>query len=386
MATLPSLRRSAASPGATRTTWKPPDSGSASTTSAAPWPSTTPTTILSGGLLRKATPSPIARRIGKPKTQKTTSGSRMNSRSRDRKSCTNGYLSLISKVPSGQGDEDILEARVPRRQPRHHVAARFETGEKPRRIERRRSAPAPLSVQSELHDVLAAERGDKRSGGAEGDHLAVVHDGDVVAEPLGLVHVMRRQEDRPAAASQVPDDLPELPPRLGIEARRRLIEEEEIGIADEGAGDGEALLLPARQVGHPGFSLLEEADLLHDLRRGPPFPVERPEQSDRLLHGQLVGELGLLERDADPLSQVAVIPSPPEAEHLDLAAARLEDPLEDLDRRRLACAVRPEEPEALARAHLEVEPANGLDRRPGVVRLAQIAALDGGSHGSPILA
>ena len=49
--------------------------------------------------------------------------------------------------------------------------------------------------------------------------------------------------------------------------------------------------------------------------------------------------------------------APAAAEHLDLARVRRGEPLADLDRGRLAGAVRAEQPEALAGADLEVEPS-----------------------------
>src|SRR5207248_7388630 len=80
------------------------------------------------------------------------------------------------------------------------------------------SAPAVglrRTLGSELDDLLASERSDQLLWRSERDHLALVDDGDAVAEPLGLVHVMRREQHRPAARAEPEDDVPELPPRLG---------------------------------------------------------------------------------------------------------------------------------------------------------------------------
>ena len=55
----------------------------------------------------------------------------------------------------------------------------------------------------------------------------------------------------------------------------------------------------------------------------------------------------------------AVATSTPE--HGRPAAVRRPEALEDLDGRRLAGAVRPEQPEHLAAGHLEVDPVDGLD-------------------------
>src|SRR4051794_37739845 len=82
-------------------------------TESAPGDCTTPTCTISAGLFRKAMPSPIARRIGKAKVQKTASGSRRNSRKRTMVSsrsdeCTFGD-SGFTKLPSGEVYEHVFE-------------------------------------------------------------------------------------------------------------------------------------------------------------------------------------------------------------------------------------------------------------------------------------
>src|SRR4029077_13214349 len=68
----------------------------------------------------------------------------------------------------------------------------------------------------ELDDVVAAQPGDQLARGAQGDDLAVVDDRDAIAKALGLVHVVRRQQDGAAAATDGPDDAPELAARLRV--------------------------------------------------------------------------------------------------------------------------------------------------------------------------
>src|SRR5581483_6418122 len=52
---------------------------------------------------------------------------------------------------------------------------------------------------------------------------------------------------RPAPANGI-DQLPELPPRQRIDARGRLIEDEEIGIMHQGAAETDLLLHAAREL------------------------------------------------------------------------------------------------------------------------------------------
>jgi hypothetical protein len=71
-------------------------------------------------------------------------------------------------------------------------------------------------------------------------------------------------------------------------------------------------------------------------------------------------EAGVLHHVADPAAQrdrVAVENAL--AVNLDLAGGRLEEALEDLDGGGLPCPIRPEQPEALSRADLEIEAVDG---------------------------
>ena len=105
---------------------------------------------------------------------------------------------------------------------------------------------------------------------------------------------------------------------------------------------------------------------------------------DRLADGQVAVQAGGLEHDPDPRAQ-RLRPRPGvHAEHGDPAARALAEALEDLDGRRLARAVGPEQSEDLAAADRERDPADG-----GVVAvvLAEFLDLDGClcGHG-PIMA
>ena len=156
--------------------------------------------------------------------------------------------------------------------------------------------------------------------------------------------------------------VPELAPRLRIEARGGLVEKQQVRLAHQRAGQRQALLLPARELADPGAALLVELDELQHLVDRPAALAERAEEADGLLDRQLLGELRLLELDAEPLAQLAILPGAPAlAEQLDLALVGRGQPFEDLDGRRLAGAVGAEQAEALAAADLEIEAVDGDD-------------------------
>jgi len=85
--------------------------------------------------------------------------------------------------------------------------------------------------------------------GAVGDDPALVEDRDPVRELLGLVEVLRGEQHRGAVAGEFLDGLPDLDPRLWIESRRRLVEEEHGRVADQAHRDVEATA-HAAGVGH----------------------------------------------------------------------------------------------------------------------------------------
>ena len=92
-------------------------------------------------------------------------------------------------------------------------------------------------------------------------------DRDAVGEHLRLVHVVGGEEDRLAELAQAGDHLPGLAARRGVEAGGRLVEEEQLGVADQRQRHVEAALLAARERRGPGVRLLGEADQARSSRR-----------------------------------------------------------------------------------------------------------------------
>ena len=83
----------------------------------------------------------------------------------------------------------------------------------------------------------------------------VVDDGDPVAQHVRLVHVVRSQQDGAPGGPVALQHRPQLPPRLRIQPGGRLVEEEQLRIADQGAADGQTLPLPAGQLADPAPAL-----------------------------------------------------------------------------------------------------------------------------------
>src|SRR5438067_1294705 len=212
------------------------------------------------------------------------------------------------------------------------------------------------------------------------DEIAI-HDGDLIAQELRLLHVVGRQDDGLAARLDRLHQLPEIASRLRIESGGRLIEEQHRRIVDERDREQQPLLLAAGELaGVAPRELLQgaQADELIDLE---PVGVEPPEQRDRLAHGEKVLQRGPLEENAGVLAKAR-------AERLAavayLAGGRRQDPLHDLDGGGLAGAVRAEQAETDAFGHAERHAGHGGGA--GVLLDEVLYFEDGGAHGRGILA
>src|SRR6266508_2877800 len=103
--------------------------------------------------------------------------------------------------------------------------------------------------------------------GPEERGASLVHDQQMVREHLGLVQVVRRQEDCGAALRHVAKHRPHVPPAEGIEPDRRLVEEEDLGVGDHRHRDDHALPQAARELGVELGAVLPEAKVVHHLPR-----------------------------------------------------------------------------------------------------------------------
>ena len=215
---------------------------------------------------------------------------------------------------------------------------------------------------------------------ALGDDQPVADDRDPIGEVLRLVHVVGGEEDGLSELAEARDDLPRLAASRRVEAGGGLVEEEQLGVADERHCDVETALLAAGELAGAIVRLAlepDEGDRLVDVARG---GVVAGVELERLAHGEERLDAALLEDDPDALPPSAVSVLRVDAQDADLARAPLAIALEDLDRGRLPGAVGPEEREDLAGGDRQVDAADGLVR---AVRLAQAADLDR-VHGRPL--
>src|SRR4051812_32131596 len=328
----------------------------------------------------KIAPNRARNSSGSAKLKKAALGLRQNIRRSSRywrqvrasTSGTDGLLALLG----GELEVDVLERRAGDRQ----VAKPLAAGERRARqlVQERRRVVGLAGhhlavVVAPGHPVARGARA-QRGRRALGHDPPLLDDRHAVAQRLRLVEVVRGEQDRLAQVLQRADDLPRVAPRRGIEARRRLVEEDQLRVADEGQGEVEPAPLAAGEGAHVGVRLLLQAGDRDDLLDVARVRVEVGEVLQRLARRDVAVHAGRLQDDADPLAQLPRVLLWIVAEHGDDPGRAGAVALEDLDRGRLAGAVGAEQAEDLADGDLEVEAPHGLVLAVG---LAQVADEDG---------
>jgi len=158
-------------------------------------------------------------------------------------------------------------------------------------------------------------------------------------------------------------------PNTSVPARGRLIEKEQLRLAHERACQRQSQFLPTRQRPHTRVSFvfqLHQSD--HCVGGASTLSIEAAEELNSLDDLELVGELGLLKTDAEPLTELPRVGGPTPAENLGLSGIRLEEAFAYLDSSGLAGAVWTEQAEAFSRCDIEIE---SVDRDDVAVTLAK---------------
>jgi len=216
-----------------------------------------------------------------------------------------------------------------------------------------------IGSSGENDHVLRASGGDQFAGAAESDLFAIVHNGNALAEALGFVHVMRGEKDGAAGRFELLDQLPKLAAGLRVEAGGGFIEKQKIGIANEGAGESEALLLAAGKIADAGILFFFELHERNGFGGAGALFKKTAEQAKRFEHGQLFRELRVLKLNAEALAELLGIGLPMHAKKFHFTSIGGGETFADFDCRGFACAVRPEEAETFAGTDFEIEAVDG---------------------------
>jgi hypothetical protein len=124
----------------------------------------------------------------------------------------------------------------------------------------------------ELDDTIGQIR-QQPARRTRGDQAPAVEDGQLVTA-LGLVHEVRRDQDRDPALGEIEERLPEVAPALRIDGAGRLVEHEQLGLVQDRARQRETLALPARERARELAARLEAE--LCEQRGDAPTPRRAP--------------------------------------------------------------------------------------------------------------
>src|SRR5262245_2594903 len=215
------------------------------------------------------------------------------------------------------------------------------------------------------HEGLLAELADHARHRVVLDDPAAVDDGDMPAQALGLLQVMGREDDRGAALVDLAQEAPHAAADLDVDARGRLVEDQELRLVHERARDHQSPLHAAGQGARDVVTLVPElqlAQVLLGARDGLPArnAVEPGLVRDDREHLLELVEVDLLRHEADAGLGAVHLPVDVVAEHGDRAARFLDQGHDDADRGGLARTVRPEQREEVALGDVEVDAAQRL--------------------------
>jgi hypothetical protein len=209
----------------------------------------------------------------------------------------------------------------------------------------------------------------------DGQDLSLFHDSNPAAQRLRLLQVMAGQYDCFSLSLDLTHQVPEVKPGYRIESGGRLIEEDDIGVIDEGGYNGEALLLAAGELADPHVATVLEIHHGEKLPRLSCRMVESAKEPEDLFEGEVFEVSGCLELNADSFLDAVYIFDAVQAEHPGRAGSRSPQALDDFQGGSLAGAVFSEKPEYISLEDLE---ADSLQDLAPSIDLYEIVYLDNG--------
>ncbi len=233
--------------------------------------------------------------------------------------------------------------------------------------------------------------------------LAVGHHGVVLREHDDAVGRLRRGREvvrghhhRAALALPLVEHVEQPDLAARVERAGRLVEQQHARVHGDDGGDGDALLLAARERVRRAVEELVDAQVVRDLGDEALDLVPRQAELQRP-EGELVADVGaeqldvrILEHEPHPGAEVAAVGGVLErvlgerrAEGEDLPGAGEDEPVEHLEERGLAGAVGSDDRHVLAGQDREVDPGERGRSRPVLVADAAQDEVGRGAHAVP---
>ncbi len=207
-------------------------------------------------------------------------------------------------------------------------------------------------------------------GGADFDNLTFVEEDHAVGNGAGEAHFVGNDQHGHARAGQFYHHIEHFFNHFGVKGRGRFVEEHDFGLHRQGAGDGDPLLLAARELTGVLVGLVGDAYPFEQLQGGffgfffAPFAYLNGSQGDVLEHGQMREEIELLEDHtgfhANQLDVVGIIVEF-DAIHNDGAALVFFEPVDGANEGGFARARRPKDDNDLAFADFKIDIFEGLE-------------------------
>src|SRR4029077_16469281 len=198
------------------------------------------------------------------------------------------------------------------------------------------------------------------AGRAQGNHFAMVHNRDSVAEALGFLDVVGGHQDGFFLAAKFLDNVVNLAANLGIEPGGRFIEEYHFRIVYESHGKGKPLLLATGKLFVKRVALIFEAEALEQFLGLAAPLVKAREQAQRFHDAKLVGKGSGLQGGTDLVLESGRFALGIETADGNAAAIGIAKAFQDLDGGGFAGTVWPEQTEDLALFDIEADATNGF--------------------------
>ena len=228
-------------------------------------------------------------------------------------------------------------------------------------------APDERTLAHDQLDALAADHRLELVGGPARDRSPVVDDEHVARELVGLLEVLRGEQQRRAGGSQLADHVPHAEPAARIEARRRLVEEQHRWRGDQCAGEVEPAAHPSGVALHRTVGGIDEVETFEQLdstplRAATSQPREPADHHEVLSAGEVLVDGRVLAGQADAGADLVGVRGDVVAGDDRAPLIRDEQRREDPHCRGLAGTVGSEQPEDPADGDLEVEVVERGDR------------------------
>src|SRR5207249_3142536 len=151
-----------------------------------------------------------------------------------------------------------------------------------------------IAADRELDHMMPAQTLDEIRRRALRNDLAMIDNDQAIAETLGLIHVVSREQHGPAGALKTANNIPKLSATLRVESSGGLVKKKNLGIPHEGGRNRQSLALTAGELAHPCVRFFGELELFQNFAGQARLAIKAGEKNECLAHRKFFGEARLL--------------------------------------------------------------------------------------------